>query len=70
MTTVFPLFTEILNYIWTVSTGSPVMETRDTFLPTTTVQAVNDSTRPQLSTPETKEWKKISQGLQKQKPTA
>lgn len=46
------------------------METRDTFLPTTTVQAVNDSTRLQLNIPETKEWKKISQGLQKQKQKA
>lgn len=42
------------------------MNTRDTFHPTTTVQATNHSTRTQLNIPETKEQKKINQGLWKQ----
>lgn len=43
---------------FTVFTGSPLMETRDPFLPTTTVQDISDFTRPQLNIPETKKWKK------------
>lgn len=58
MTTEFLLLTQNFSYICTVSTGSPAMDTRDTFHPTTTVQAINDSTRTQLNIPEAKEQKK------------
>lgn len=58
MTTEFLLFTQKFSYICTVSTRSPAMDTRDTFHPTTTVQAINDSTRTQLNIPEAKEQKK------------
>lgn len=43
---------------------------RDTSLPTTTVQAINDSTRPQLNIPETEEGKKNNEGLPKEKQKA
>lgn len=51
MTTVFPL---ILHYILKYS----LTEAGDTLLPTTTVQAINDFTRPQLNNSETKKSRK------------
>lgn len=39
-------------------TGSLLTEAGDTFLPTATVQALKDFTRPLLNYPETKKWEK------------